>query len=135
MEKREKMDERNNTYSEVTKELPRKFSAIPAALFFDISKHRPFFWISFVKKNGEERILKGSLYEEGHLRVSMENNPPPQEAIHDFARIFDLEKNAWRTVRFDSIKLMFFFKTAEEALNFTSSESRELDFLPEDEEK
>lgn len=57
--------------------------------------------VTFTKKSGEERVMKctknfGAIAEEFH---------PKTEGVHKegLQKVFDLEKNAWRSFREDSV--------------------------------
>ena len=59
--------------------------------------------VIFVKKDGSERIMKCTLSES---QIPTENQPKGTNRAHsdESLAVFDLEKSAWRSFRFDSVK-------------------------------
>lgn len=58
-------------------------------------------FVKFIKKNGEERVMKctknlGMIPEEKHPHSNISYTPSQ-------IRVFDLEKNAWRSFLVDSV--------------------------------
>lgn len=61
--------------------------------------------ITFTKKDGTERVLKGTL----NSSVIPEQHAPKgtgteKKKTEDALAVFDIENNGWRSFRFDSIK-------------------------------
>ena len=63
--------------------------------------------VIFVKKDGSERIMKCTLLES---KIPAENAPKGAERAksNESLAVFDLEKSAWRSFRWDSIKSVHF---------------------------
>jgi len=59
--------------------------------------------VTFDKKDGSERIMKCTLSES---QIPTENQPKSTNRAHsdESLAVFDLEKSAWRSFRFDSVK-------------------------------
>ncbi|MFZ9241384.1 MAG: SH3 beta-barrel fold-containing protein [Chitinophagaceae bacterium] len=63
--------------------------------------------ITFNKKDGSERIMKCTLSES---EIPTENLPKTSKQTHsdESIAVFDIEKTAWRSFRFDSVKKIEF---------------------------
>jgi hypothetical protein len=63
--------------------------------------------VTFDKKDGSERIMKCTLLES---EIPTENQPKGTNRAHsdESIAVFDLEKSAWRSFRFDSVKKVDF---------------------------
>lgn len=57
--------------------------------------------VKFIKKDGSERDMRCTL--KADLLPEQENTESKREPSPDVLKVWDLEKNAWRSFRFDSI--------------------------------
>jgi hypothetical protein len=63
--------------------------------------------LTFQKKDGTMRVMKASLREE-HMPVFEKKTDTVRKTNDEVLSVVDLEKNEWRSFRFDSIKKIEF---------------------------
>jgi hypothetical protein len=63
--------------------------------------------LTFQKKDGTIRVMKASLREE-HMPVFEKKTDAVRKTNDEVLSVVDLEKNEWRSFRFDSIKKIEF---------------------------
>ena len=79
-------------------------------------KNHTKLFVAFVKKNGEERIMSCSR----NLDVIPKSHHPvgtSSKLSDDVCRVFDLEKQEWRSFRYDSVKLVTPLRVIEKKAN------------------
>ena len=59
--------------------------------------------VTFIKKNGEERIMKCTLDEDVLPEPSISENRREKAPNETTLAVWDLDKNSWRSFRLDSI--------------------------------
>lgn len=59
--------------------------------------------VKFVKKDGTDRSMRCTLKEDLLPKKVSDVLPEPKTPNPDVLKVWDLEKNAWRSFRFDSI--------------------------------
>lgn len=68
--------------------------------------------VTFTKKDGEERVMKCTLNE--NLLPPKDPDVKPKKKSEDVIAVWDLDKSAWRSFRYDSVKHLEFGLTANE---------------------
>ena len=97
-----KSDLLNNAYSEMNPKDQKKFREWVKGIL-----RRETATLTFQKKDGTMRVMKASLREED--MPSYEKQTERVRAVNDeVLSVVDLEKNEWRSFRFDSIKKIEF---------------------------
>jgi hypothetical protein len=60
--------------------------------------------VSFTKANGEQRDMSCTLMPSKLPAIDLKEDKKPRKENLDVIRVFDLEKQAWRSFRVDSIR-------------------------------
>ena len=97
-----KSDLLNNAYTEMNKKDQKKFREWIKGVL-----QRETATLTFQKKDGTMRVMKASLREE-HLPVYEKKNESVRKVNDEVLSVVDLEKNEWRSFRFDSIRKIEF---------------------------
>jgi hypothetical protein len=97
-----KSDILNNAYSEMTVKDQKKFREWVKGIL-----QRETAILTFQKKDGTMRVMKASLREE-HFPVYEKKTERVRTVNDEVLSVVDLEKNEWRSFRFDSIKKIEF---------------------------
>ena len=97
-----KSDILNNAYSEMTVKDQKKFREWVKGIL-----QRETATLTFQKKDGTMRVMKASLREE-HFPVYEKKTERVRTVNDEVLSVVDLEKNEWRSFRFDSIKKIEF---------------------------
>lgn len=97
-----KNDLLNNAYSEMTVKDQKKFREWVKGIL-----QRETATLTFQKKDGTMRVMKASLREE-HFPVYEKKTERVRTVNDEVLSVVDLEKNEWRSFRFDSIKKIEF---------------------------
>jgi hypothetical protein len=97
-----KSDVLNNAYSEMTVKDQKKFREWVKGIL-----QRETAILTFQKKDGTMRVMKASLREE-HFPVYEKKTERVRTVNDEVLSVVDLEKNEWRSFRFDSIKKIEF---------------------------
>ena len=97
-----KSDILNNAYSEMTVKDQKKFREWVKGIL-----RRETATLTFQKKDGTMRVMKASLREE-HFPVYEKKTERVRTVNDEVLSVVDLEKNEWRSFRFDSIKKIEF---------------------------
>jgi hypothetical protein len=97
-----KSDVLNNAYSEMTVKDQKKFREWVKGIL-----RRETATLTFQKKDGTMRVMKASLREE-HFPVYEKKTERVRTVNDEVLSVVDLEKNEWRSFRFDSIKKIEF---------------------------
>jgi hypothetical protein len=92
----------NNAYSEMTVKDQKKFREWVKGIL-----QRETATLTFQKKDGTMRVMKASLREE-HFPVYEKKTERVRTVNDEVLSVVDLEKNEWRSFRFDSIKKIEF---------------------------
>ena len=97
-----KSDVLNNAYSEMTVKDQKKFREWVKGIL-----RRETATLTFQKKDGTMRVMKASLREE-HFPVYEKKTERVRTVNDEVLSVVDLEKNEWRSFRFDSIRKIEF---------------------------
>lgn len=97
-----KSDILNNAYSEMTVKDQKKFREWVKGIL-----RRETATLTFQKKDGTMRVMEASLREE-HFPVYEKKTERVRTVNDEVLSVVDLEKNEWRSFRFDSIKKIEF---------------------------
>lgn len=60
--------------------------------------------VTFTKKDGTERVMKCTLEESQLPKVELKENATPRKESTTSMRVFDLDKNEWRSFVIKSVK-------------------------------
>lgn len=69
--------------------------------FKEMAKDGKIFTITFIKKNGEERVMNARLGVKKHLTGGEQKYKP---ADYNLLTVFDMQKQGYRNVSFDCVK-------------------------------
>ena len=78
--------------------------------------HKGICKVTFTKKDGTERVMKCTLVEDYLPKIEaekVEKNATSNKRNDEVCAVWDVEKDAWRSFRWDSVKLAYLDADAE----------------------
>ena len=64
--------------------------------------------VTFTKADGSERVIKCTLHPDQLPKVELKENKKPIKENSDYLRVFDLDKNEWRSFTIKKVKQVKF---------------------------